>query len=74
MNSTERPSCTDFFEALILRDAVLDVDDVVADGEVAEVGDEGGGFGFLRLGTGGDVGFVGEVVGAEDDEIALRGN
>ena len=31
---------------VVAGDAVLDVDDVVADGEVAEVGDEGGGFGF----------------------------
>ena len=36
----------DFFQAQILRDAVLDVDDIVADGEVAEVGDEGGGLGL----------------------------
>ena len=31
---------------------MLDVDDVVADGEVAEVGDEGGGLRFGALGTG----------------------
>ena len=36
----------------VAGDAVLDVDDVVADGEVAEVGDEGGGFGFAAAGTG----------------------
>ncbi len=36
----------DFLQALILADAVLDVDDVVADLEIAEVGEEGGDFGF----------------------------
>ncbi len=61
----------DFFEALVLRDAVLDVDDVVADGEVAEVGDEGRGLGALGLGACGDVGIVGEIVGAEDDEVGV---
>ena len=61
----------DFFQALVLGDAVLDVDDVVADGEVAEVGDEGGGLGALGLGAGGDVGVVGEIVGAEDDEVGV---
>ena len=34
----------DFFQALILADAVLDVDDVVADLEIAEVGKERGDF------------------------------
>ena len=33
-------------KAAVAGDAVFDVDDVVAYGEVAEVGDEGGGFGF----------------------------
>ena len=57
-------------EPAILRDAVLDVHDVVPDGEVAEVGDEGGGFGFAGGGTCGDVGFVREIVGAEEDDLA----
>ena len=57
-------------EAAVLGDAVFDVDDVIAYGEVAEVGDEGGGLGFAGGGTRGDVGFVGEVVGAEDDDLA----
>ncbi len=61
----------DFFEALVLRDAVFDVDDIVADGEVAEVGDEGRGLGALGLGAGGDVGVVGEIVGAEEDEVGV---
>ena len=61
----------DFFEALVLGDAVFDVDDVVADGEVAEVGDEGRGLGALGLGAGGDVGVVGEIVGAEEDEVGV---
>ena len=49
----------DFFEALILRDAVLDVDDIVADGEVAKIGDEGRGLRALRLGARGNVGVIG---------------
>ena len=60
------------FQALVLGDAVLDVDDVVADGEVAEVGDEGRGLGALGLGASGDIGVVGEIVGAEDDEVRIR--
>ena len=59
------------FEADVTADAVLDMDDVVADGEVAEVGYEGGGFGFARLDASGDVGLVVEVVGAEEDEVCL---
>jgi hypothetical protein len=48
--------------------------DVVAYGEVAEVGDEGGGFGFAAAdGAGGDIGLVGEILGAEDDELAGGG-
>ncbi len=61
----------DFFQALVLGDAVLDVDDVVADWEVAKVGDEGRGLGALGLGAGGDVGIVGEIVGAEDDQVGI---
>ena len=41
----------DFFQALILTDAVLDVDDVVSDLQIAEVGEERGDFGFLPLRT-----------------------
>ncbi len=39
----------DLFEADVAADAVLDVDDIIADGEVAEVGDEGRGLGLARL-------------------------
>ncbi len=61
-------------EAAVAGDAVFDVDDVVADGEVAEVGDEGGGFGFAAAdGAGGDVGFVGEILCAEEDDLAGGG-
>ncbi len=50
------------------------VDDVVAYGEVAEVGDEGGGLGFAAAdGARGDVGFVGEILRAEDDDLAGGG-
>ncbi len=46
-------------EAAVAGDAVFDVNDVIAYGEVAEVGDEGGGFGFSAAdGAGGDVGVV----------------
>ena len=60
-------------QAAVLGDAVFYVDDVVADGEVAEVGDEGGGLGLAGGGAGGDVGVVGEVVGAEEDDLAGLG-
>ncbi len=64
----------DHAEAAVLRDAVLDVDDVVADGEVAEVGDEGGGLGLAAAdGAGGDVGVVDEVLRAEEDDLASGG-
>jgi hypothetical protein len=53
---------------------VLDVDDIVAYGEVAEVGDEGGGFGFAAAdGAGGYVRVVDEVLCAEDDDLAGGG-
>jgi hypothetical protein len=62
----------DFLQALILADAVLDVDDVIADLQVAEVGEEGGDFGFLALRARGDgVGFVKQVARAEDGEIGF---
>src|SRR5262249_45207950 len=61
-------------EAAVAGYAVFDVNDVVADGEVAEVGDKGGGFGFAAAdGTDGDVGFVGEILRAEDDDLAGGG-
>ena len=61
----------DHAQATVLGDAVLDVDDVIADGKVAEVGDEGGGFGFGATdgGAGGYVGVVGEVLRAEDHDL-----
>ena len=61
----------DLLQALVLGDAVLDVDDVIADAEIAEVGDEGRGLRSLGHGPRRDVGFVGEIVGAEDDEIGF---
>ena len=52
---------------------MLDVNHIVADGEVAEVRDESGCFRFgSRLrGASGDVGFVGDIVRAEDEEIVI---
>ena len=61
----------DLLEALILRDAVLHVDDVVADAEIAEVGDKGGGLRFFRYGPRRHIGLIGEIVGAEDDEVGF---
>ena len=64
----------DHAQAAVLRDAVLDVDDVIADGEVAEVGDEGGGLGLAAgNGTGLHVGVVDEVVCAEEDDLTRSG-
>ena len=61
-------------QAAVPGDAVLDVDDVVADGEVAEVGDEGGGFRLAAAdGPRGDVGVVDEVLRAEEDDLAGGG-
>jgi hypothetical protein len=49
MNSTEsRPAQS--LSALVLRDAVLHVDHVIADAEVAKVGDKGRGLRSLGLG------------------------
>ena len=62
----------DFFQSLILADAVLDVDDVVSDLEIAEVGEERGDFGFRALRARGDgFGFVEEIAGAEDGEVGF---
>ncbi len=61
----------DLLEPLVLRDAVLHVDHVVADAEIAEVGDEGRGLRSLGIGTRRDIGLVGEIVGAEDDQVGV---
>ena len=62
----------DFFQALILADAVLDVDDVVSDLKIAEVGEESGDFGFRALRARGDgIGFIEEIACAEDGEIGF---
>ncbi len=73
-SSGERRSLFDDAQAAVAGDAVFDVDDVVADGEVAEVGDEGGGLGFAAAnGASGDVGVVREILCAEDDDLAGGG-
>ena len=60
----------DHSQTAVLRDAVLDMHDVVADGEVAEVGDEGGGLGLgAAHRASGDVGVVDEVLRAEEDDL-----
>src|ERR1019366_1284816 len=62
----------DFLQTLILADAVFYVDHIVADLEIAEVGEKGGDFGFLALRTRGDeVGFIEEVAGSEDGEMSV---
>src|SRR3954462_6735915 len=49
---------------------MLDVDDIVIDGEIAEVGKKSCGLRFLARRLGGDeVGVVEEIPGAEDDEL-----
>ena len=64
----------DHSEAAVAGDAVFDVNDVVAYGEIAEVGDEGGGFGFAATdGTSGDVSVVRDVLCAEEDDLAGGG-
>ena len=59
------------FEADIATDAVLDMNYIVADGEIAEVGDECRGLGLARLETRCYVGFVAEIVGAKENEVAV---
>ena len=47
------------------------VDDVVADGEVAEVREEGSRFRLFGCGPGVNVGFIREVVCTEQDEVGI---
>ena len=62
----------DFLQALVLADAVLDVDHVVADLQIAEVGKERRDFRFLALRTGGHrLGFVEQIARAEDGEVRV---
>ena len=57
---------------MILADAVFYVDYVVADLQIAEVGEEGGDFGFLAAGARGyEVGFVEEIAGSEDGYVGF---
>ena len=61
-------------QAAVLRDAVFDVNHVVTYGEVAEVGDEGGGLGLAAdNGAGLNVGVVHEIVCAEENNLACGG-
>ena len=63
----------DFFQALILADAVFDVDDVVANLQIAEVGKERRDFRFLALRPRGHrIGFVEQIARAEDGEVRVR--
>ena len=65
------PVLHNLFQALVLRDAVLHVHHVIADGEVAKIGDKRRRLRSLGLGPRRDIGFVGEIVGAEDNQIRL---
>ena len=49
---------------------MFNVHHVIANGQIAKVGEECGGLGFLRLGARLHVGFVGEIVRAEHDRLA----
>ena len=57
-------------QATVAGDAVLDVDDVIADGEIAEVGDKGRRLRLAAYGPRLNVGVVVEIVRAEEDELA----
>ncbi len=61
-----------FLEPLVLRDAVLHMHHVVADAEIAEVGDKSRRLRLLQSRARRHVGLVGKVVGAEDDQVRLR--
>ena len=62
----------DFLQALILADAVFDVDDVISDLQVAEVGKERRNFGLLALrARSHSVGFIKQVAGAKDGEVRV---
>ena len=51
---------------------MLDVDDVVADLEIAEIGEKGGDFGFLApWARGHEIGFVEEIAGSEDGDMSF---
>ena len=64
----------DFLQSLILADAVLDVDHVVANLQIAEVGKKCRDFRFLPLRARDHrLGFVEQIARAEDGEIARRG-
>ena len=62
-----------FLQSLVLADAVLDVDHVVADCEVAKVGEKGGDLRLLRCcGCGRrDIGLVEQIARAKEHEVCL---
>src|SRR6202140_3344232 len=63
----------DFFQALILADAVFDVDNVVSDLQITKIRKERGDFGLLTLRARSYcVGLVKQIAGAEDGEMRIR--
>ena len=62
----------DFFQALVLADAVFDVDDIISDLQIAEVGEERGDFRFRSLRTRGHrFRFIEQIARAEDRQVGL---
>ena len=67
-----KPVLLDLLQALVLRDAMLHMNDVVADAEIAKVRDKGRGLRFPGNGARRNVSFIGEIVGAEDDQVRVH--
>ena len=63
----------DFLQSLVLPDAVLDVDDVVANLQVAEIGEKCRGLRFLPLRTRDHrIRFIEQIARAQDGEVGVR--
>ena len=72
MNSALPSALVDFLQSLILPNAVLDMDDVIANLQVAEVGEKCRGLGFLPLRTRDNrLRFVEQITRAQDCQIRV---